>query len=85
MLLWVGCIAGALEEQDYRAKLLAAGFTGVDFEATRTYDIEDARHFLEDAGVDVESIAPLATGSLMSAFVRATKPARPCCGPACCN
>jgi hypothetical protein len=85
MALWVGCIAGALEEEEYKTKLAQAGFTDISVEPTRVYDIEDARQFLEDAGVDVESIAPLATGSLMSAFVRATKPARPCCGPACCN
>jgi arsenite methyltransferase len=85
MALWVGCIAGALEEEEYKAKLAQAGFTGVSVEPTRVYDIEDARQFLEDAGVDVESIAPLATGSLMSAFVRAAKPAEHCCGPACCN
>jgi ubiquinone/menaquinone biosynthesis C-methylase UbiE len=75
MMLWVGCIAGALEENEYTAKLAKAGFTS----------IEDARRFLEDAGVDVDAIAPQAEGKLMSAFIRATKPARSCCGPACCS
>ena len=86
VLLWVGCIAGALEEQDYRAKLLAAGFTGVDFEATRTYDIEDARHFLSEAGIALDETAPSVDGKFLSAFIRATKPAAaaPCCGPGCC-
>ncbi len=74
MLLWVGCIAGALEEQDYRAKLLSAGFIDVDFETTRSYNVEDARHFLEEAGVDVDAIAPLVEGKFHSAFIRATKP-----------
>src|ERR1700756_1642810 len=55
MLLWVGCIAGALEEQQYRAKLMAAGFGDVSIEATRVYNIEDARHFLSEAGIDVDA------------------------------
>jgi arsenite methyltransferase len=84
MALWVGCIAGALEENEYTAKLAKAGFTVVSVEPTRIYNIEDARRFLEDAGVDVDAIAPLAENKLMSAFVRATKPARTCCGPNCC-
>ena len=75
MLLWVGCIAGALEENDYRAKLAAAGFTDIDFETTRTYDIEDARTFLTEAGIDVDEIAPQVEGKFLSAFIRATKPA----------
>jgi ubiquinone/menaquinone biosynthesis C-methylase UbiE len=74
MLLWVGCIAGALEESDYRAKLHAAGFTAIDLEPTRTYDIEDARQFLTEAGVNVDEIAPQVEGKFISAFVRATKP-----------
>ncbi len=85
MALWVGCIAGALEEREYALKLAQAGFTGISVEPTRVYDIEDARQFLEEGGVDVDAIAPLAAGSLMSAFVRATKPAAACCGPACCG
>src|SRR5450631_3691788 len=84
MLLWVGCIAGALEENDYTAKLAKAGFTDISVEPTRIYNIEDARRFLEDSGVDVDAIAKQADGKLMSAFVRATKPAaRSCCGPTC--
>jgi len=86
MMLWVGCIAGALEENDYTARLAKAGFTDISVESTRIYNIEDARRFLEDAGVDVDAIAPQADGKLMSAFVRATKPAaRSCCGPTCCS
>jgi arsenite methyltransferase len=85
MLLWVGCIAGALEQEDYRAKLMAAGFVDVDFETTRSYDIEDARVFLTEAGVSVDAIAPLVEGKFQSAFIRATKPAAACCGPDCCS
>ncbi len=85
MMLWVGCIAGALEENEYKDKLAKAGFTDISVEPTRVYNIEDARRFLEDAGVDVDAIAPQADGKLMSAFVRATKPARACCGPSCCS
>jgi SAM-dependent methyltransferase len=84
MLLWVGCIAGALEEDDYRAKLLAAGFADVDFEATRTYDIEDARVFLTEAGIAVDEMAPQVERKFLSAFIRATKPNATCCGPDCC-
>ncbi len=85
MALWVGCIAGALEEREYTSKLAQAGFTSISVEPTRVYDIEDARQFLEQAGVDVDGIAARASGSLMSAFVRATKPAAACCGPSCCR
>jgi SAM-dependent methyltransferase len=84
MALWVGCIAGALEENEYIAKLAKAGFTAISVEPTRIYSIEDARRFLEDAGIDVDAIAPQAEGKLMSAFVRATKPAGSCCGPTLC-
>ena len=84
MALWVGCIAGALEENEYTAKLAKAGFTAISVEPTRIYSIEDARRFLEDAGIDVDAIAPKAEGKLMSAFVRATKPSLSCCGPNCC-
>jgi len=84
MLLWVGCIAGALEENDYRANLQAAGFIDIDFEPTRTYDIEDARVFLAEAGIDVDEIAPLVEGKFLSAFIRATKP-KACCEPGCCT
>jgi SAM-dependent methyltransferase len=75
MELWVGCIAGALEETDYMKKLAAAGFDGIDIEPTRVYRIEDARQFLAADGLDVDAIAPLVEGKFMSAFVRATKPA----------
>jgi SAM-dependent methyltransferase len=85
MLLWVGCIAGALDESDYQAKLAAAGFTNISLEPTRTYDIEDARLFLAEAGIDVDSIAQEVEGKFLSAFIRATKPAAPCCGPNCCS
>jgi len=84
MLLWVGCIAGALEENDYRAKLTSAGFADVSFETTRTYNVEDARQFLDSAGVDVDAIAPLVEDRFHSAFIRASKPKAACCGPACC-
>jgi ubiquinone/menaquinone biosynthesis C-methylase UbiE len=85
MLLWAGCIAGALEENDYRARLTAAGFAQISVEPTRTYNIEDARQFLTEAGIDVDSIAPQIEGKFLSAFIRATKPAKPCCGPGCCS
>jgi len=86
MLLWVGCIAGALEEYEYAAKLGRAGFDRVDIEPTRVYNIEDARAFLTGQGVDVDAIAPQVEGKFMSAFIRAVKPAsRECCGPACCS
>src|SRR5438270_5686742 len=84
MLLWVGCIAGALDETDYRAKLTAAGFTAVDVEPTRVYRVEDAREILARQGFDVDALAPLVDGKFMSAFVRAVKPnnavAEACCG-----
>ena len=72
--LWIGCIAGALRETDYRAKLAAAGFTDIDIEPTRIYRVEDAREFLTGAGLDVDAVAPQVDGRFMSAFVRATKP-----------
>lgn len=75
MLLWVGCIAGALKDTDYATKLAAAGFDAIDIEPTRIYSIEDARAFLANAGVDVKAIAPQIEGKFMSAFVRARKPA----------
>ncbi len=84
MLLWVGCIAGALEESDYRAKLTAAGFGEISLEPTRTYNVEDARQFLTEAGIDVDSLASQVDGKFISAFVRATKPAATCCEPGCC-
>ena len=85
MLLWVGCIAGALEESDYLAKLVTAGFTNIDLEPTRTYDIEDARVFLTEAGIAVDEIASQVQGKFLSAFIRATKPVADCCEPGCCS
>jgi SAM-dependent methyltransferase len=83
MLLWVGCIAGALEDSSYRSKLTAAGFQSIEIEPTRIYDINDARAFLSGQGIDVDTIAPEVEGKFMSAFIRATKPAT-CCAPGCC-
>ena len=89
VLLWVGCVAGALDETDYRNKLEASGFEQVDIEPTRIYKAEDAREFLSTEGIDADAIAPEVDGKIMSAFVRATKPAKSaeksCCGPSCCN
>jgi SAM-dependent methyltransferase len=84
MLLWVGCIAGALEDYQYVAKLARAGFDNLDIEPTRVYDIEDARTFLGGQGVDVDAMAPAVENKFMSAFIRATKPAG-CCAPGCCQ
>jgi arsenite methyltransferase len=75
MLLWVGCIAGALEDDQYAAKLATAGFQGIEIEPTRIYSIEDARTLLSGQGIDVDAIAPAVNGKFMSAFIRATKPA----------
>ena len=86
MLLWVGCIAGALDELEYAAKLSAVGFESIGIEPTRVYDIEDARQFLSGEGIDVDTIALAVEGKFMSAFIRAAKPAsQECCGPACCS
>jgi arsenite methyltransferase len=86
MELWVGCIAGALEETDYAAKLRAAGFTDVEFEAWRVYDVEDARSFLTETGLDVDTLAPQVKDRFASAFIRARKPAaEACCAPGCCS
>jgi ubiquinone/menaquinone biosynthesis C-methylase UbiE len=87
VLLWVGCVAGALQETEYRDKLVSAGFEAVDIEPTRIYRVEDAREFLSAEGVDVDAIAPQVDGKFMSAFIRAVKPNtnRECCGPTCCN
>jgi arsenite methyltransferase len=86
VLLWVGCVAGALDENEYRAKLMAAGFADITIEPTRVYRVDDAREFLSTAGVDADAIAPQVDGKIMSAFVRAGKPAtKSFCGPTCCN
>jgi arsenite methyltransferase len=74
MLLWVGCIAGALDENEYRMRLAAAGFQAVGIEPTRIYNVEDAREFLTSQSVDVDAIAAEVGDKFMSAFVRAKKP-----------
>ena len=74
ILLWVGCVAGALDENEYREKLTTAGFTNIGIEPTRIYRTADALSFLIDKGIDVEAIGPLVDGKFMSAFVRAQKP-----------
>jgi arsenite methyltransferase len=73
--LWIGCVAGALEEQEYRLKLAKAGFEAVELEPTRIYRVEDAREFLAGSGIDAETIAADVDGKFMSAFIRARKPA----------
>jgi arsenite methyltransferase len=86
MEMWVGCIAGALQEYEYVAKLARAGFDEIDIEPTRVYSIEDARQFLTGEGIDVDAIAPEVGNRFMSVFIRAVKPtAKECCGPACCS
>jgi hypothetical protein len=86
VLLWVGCLAGALDESGYRKKLEEAGFEQVDVAPTRVYRVKDAREFLSGQGLDVDAIAPQVDGKFMSAFVRAVKPAaKDCCAPSCCN
>jgi ubiquinone/menaquinone biosynthesis C-methylase UbiE len=85
MELWVGCIAGALDEDDYRSRLQSAGFEHIDIEPLRVYNVEDARGFLSAEGVDVDAMASEVEGKFLSAFIRATKPpAKACCGPGCC-
>src|SRR5580692_11196083 len=74
LLLWVGCVAGSLEENDYRTKLASAGFEQITLEATRVYNVNDAREFLTGQNIDVDAIAPQVDGKIMSAFVRAVKP-----------
>jgi arsenite methyltransferase len=89
--LWVGCVAGAMDESDYRGKLAAAGFSEIEIEPTRVYSLEDARQFLTASGVDVDAIAPQVEGKFASAFIRARKAAdaqcatdKSCCAPECC-
>ena len=82
--LWVGCVAGALQDSEYTDKLVNAGFAAVEIEPTRIYEIEDARQFLTGQGVDVDAIAPVVAGKFMGAFIRATKPVG-CCTPGCCS
>jgi SAM-dependent methyltransferase len=83
MELWVGCVAGALSEEEFLAILSEAGFTDASIEPTRIYQFEDARAFLQQAGIETEVLAREVGGRVMGAFVRATKPAS-CCGPGCC-
>jgi SAM-dependent methyltransferase len=89
--LWVGCVAGALEETTYRETLASAGFEDIDVDPWRIYNLDDARGFLNGTGVDVDAVAPVAKDKFASAFVRARKPAqkpavaaKTCCGPECC-
>jgi SAM-dependent methyltransferase len=86
MELWIGCVAGALGESEYREKLTRAGFSEVDIEPTRIYNVKDAAEFLSGTGIAVEDIAPLVDGKILSAFIRAKKPETVCCDGNCpCN
>jgi arsenite methyltransferase len=87
MELWVGCIAGALEENEYRDKLARAGFESIEVETTRVYKAEEARDFLAAAGLDPDTVGPQIDGKFISAFVRAVKPLNvaACCGSGCCG
>jgi SAM-dependent methyltransferase len=97
MELWIGCVAGALEERQFLDLLHEAGFVDASVEPTRVYDADDAAAFLRSAGLDADAIAPQIDGRFVSAFVRATKPAitreaptselqaKSCCGPECCS
>jgi SAM-dependent methyltransferase len=87
MLLWVGCIAGALEENEYKSRLKAAGFEQSSIEPTRIYKVEDAREFLAGKGIDVDAMAKEVDGKFMGAFIRAVKPrdGTACCAPTCCS
>ena len=83
VLLWVGCIAGALGDDEYVSKLAKAGLNKIEIEPTRVYRIDDARSFLSEKGVDVDAIASQVDEKFMSAFIRAIKPAT-CCASGCC-
>ena len=87
MELWVGCIAGALEEYEYRDKLFNAGFSSIEIEPTRVYKADEARDFLAGAGLDPDRVGPQIEGKFISAFVRAVKPATRgvVVGPSCCS
>jgi arsenite methyltransferase len=86
MEMWVGCLAGALQDYEYIGKLAKAGFDDIDIEPTRVYSIEDARQFLSGEGIDVDAMAPQLENKFMSAFIRAVKPVpKECCGSACCS
>src|ERR1700731_1101390 len=85
MELWVGCVAGALTDTEYQQKLADAGFASIDIEPTRIYSIDDAKEFLNAAGIDADAVAPQIRDKFISAFIRAQKPtAKTCCGPTCC-
>jgi arsenite methyltransferase len=84
--LWVGCVAGALSDDEYAEKLTRVGFDHIQIEATRVYSIDDARAFLSRQGLDVDALATEVEGKFISAFVRANKPAEAtCCAPGCCS
>ena len=97
MELWVGCVAGALEVSEFERLLIDAGFEEASVEPTRIYQVDDARSFLDEAGLDVEAFGAAVDGKIMAAFVRATKPEapaakrvlqarpEPCCAPGCCS
>ncbi|MEO5509571.1 MAG: arsenite methyltransferase [Longimicrobiales bacterium] len=85
MELWIGCVAGALEEQEFLSLLREVGFTDASIEPTRVYESADAKAFLEGTGLDADAVARDIEGRFMSAFVRATKPSQSCCGPTCCT
>jgi arsenite methyltransferase len=86
MELWVGCIAGALDDTEYVSKLRAAGFAEVEVDPWRVYRIEDARAFLSEAGIDAAALARDVDGRFASAFIRARKPdGKGCCAPSCCR
>ena len=89
VLLWIGCVAGALEESEYGEKLKSAGFVQIEIEPTRVYRVDDAREFLSQKGLDVDALAPQVDGKFFSAFIRAVKPVKQsegaCCGPSCCR
>jgi len=85
MELWIGCVAGALEENEFISLLTEAGFENPSIEPTRVYETKDAAAFLAGTGIDVAAVAPQIEGKFISAFVRGTKPAKEsCCGPDCC-
>jgi arsenite methyltransferase len=86
--LWAGCVAGALEESDYKAKLGRAGFEQISIEPTRVYTADDVRELFDGTGLDLDTLAPLVDGKFISGFVRASKPAAnqaPCCSTTCCS
>jgi SAM-dependent methyltransferase len=86
MELWVGCVAGALQEDEYAAKLTAAGFDSVELEPWRVYQVADARAFLAESGIDADRFASQVEGKVASAFIRARRPeTTSCCGPTCCS